>query len=193
METTKMTPEKSFELITQMIQEAKLKFEESGLIYMLWGALIAVASFGQFVLLRLEYYNINYFPYFLMPLGAVYTSYYYAKKKRSRRNQIGQIVSAAWIVIALNLMILGFFFSPLFKELLIPVLLILMSVGMITSGAAIRSRLLLFSGAFINLSAFAGFALAWIYQPLLSGIVAIVAILIPGIVLMRRYKQRNHV
>ena len=45
METTKMTPEKSFELITQMIQEAKLKFEESGLIYMLWGALIAVASF----------------------------------------------------------------------------------------------------------------------------------------------------
>ncbi len=193
MEVEKMTPETSFALITQMINEAKSKFEENGFIYMMWGTLVALASLGQFALLKYEYYNINYFPYFLMPLGSAYTWYYYAKKKKGRRNQIGHIVSYAWVVITLNLLILGFFFGPFLKEALIPVLLILLSVGTVISGAAIKSGLLLISGVIINLSGFAGFALPWIYQPLLMGIVAIVVILVPGIVLMRRYKQQSHV
>ena len=44
METDKLSPEKSLELITQVITQARNKFEENGFIYMFWGALIAIAS-----------------------------------------------------------------------------------------------------------------------------------------------------
>jgi hypothetical protein len=66
-------------------------------------------------------------------------------------------------------------------------------VGTIISGVSVRSRLLLFSGITINLSAFAGFYIPILYQPLLMGIVAIAAIFIPGIILMVQYKKKENV
>jgi len=67
------------------------------------------------------------------------------------------------------------------------------SVGIVVSGVAIRSKLLIFSGVIINISAFVGLNLAWMYHSLLAGIVAVVAVLIPGIVLMVQYRKRKHV
>lgn len=190
MKTQNLTPEKSFEIITQVIREAKTKFEENGFIYVFWGTLITIASISQFILLKNEYYDINYYPYFIMPFGGVYTGYYFSKKKKSKRNQISKIVSFTWIGLSLNMMILGFLFAPALKENLTPILLILLSLGIIVSGVSIKSRLLLFSGVFINISAFICFKLEWIYHPLLMGIVSVIAVLIPGIILMIQYKRR---
>ncbi len=194
METDKLSPEKSLELITQVINQARNKFEENGFIYMFWGALIAIASIGQFVLLKNEYHTINWYPYFLMPLGAVYSTIYFSKKKRkNKQNLISKIVSALWIVLSINMMILGFLFANNLKENLIPIILILLSIGTIISGTSIKSKLLLFSGIFIGVSAFLGFYLEWVYQPLLMGIVSLISILIPGIVLMVQHKKKENV
>ncbi|MCK5823755.1 MAG: hypothetical protein KAG95_07110 [Bacteroidales bacterium] len=184
MKTENLTPEKSLELITQVINEAKTKFEENGFIYVFWGALVSIASISQFVLLKNEYYNINYYPYFLMPIGAIYTWYYFSKKKKSKKNQISRIVSIAWVILSLNMMILGFFFGPMLKENLIPVILILLSVGTMISGVTIKSKLILFSGIIINISALICFNLEWIYQPLAMGILSVITFLIPGVILM---------
>ena len=64
MQTEKLTAEKSLELITEVITQARKKFEENGFIFMFWGALIAIAAIGQFLLLKYEYYSINWYPYF---------------------------------------------------------------------------------------------------------------------------------
>lgn len=190
METDKLTPEKSFDIITQVINEARNKFEENGFIYMFWGALSAIASISQFILLKNDYYDINWYPYLLMPLGAIYTVYYFSKKKNKyKSNQISKIISLSWAVISLNTMILGFLFSPVLKQHLIPVILILLSVGIVLSGVSVKSKLLLFSGIFINVTAFVSLKIDWMYQPLLMGIVSIVAILIPGIILMIQHKK----
>jgi hypothetical protein len=90
-------------------------------------------------------------------------------------------------------MILGFIFSPTLKENLIPILLILLSVGVMTSGIAIKSKMLLFSGLFINLSAFVCYNLDWIYHPLLIGIVSLVAVFTPGMLLMIQHKSKANV
>ena len=190
MKTDNLSPEKSFELITQVINEARTKFEENGFIYMFWGALIAIASIGQFILLKYEYYSINYYPYFVMPLGGIFTWYYFLKKKKSKYNQISKIVSSSWIGLSLNMMLLGFLFASELKENLTPILLILLSFGIIVSGVSIKSRLLLFSGILINISAFICFKIEWIYHPLLMGIVSVIAILIPGILLMIQYRRQ---
>ena len=194
MQIEKLTAEKSLALITEVITQARKKFEENGFIFMFWGALAAIASIGQFVLLKYEYYTVNWYPYFLMPLGAIYSMYYFSRKeKQSKNNQISRIVSYAWIFLSINMLVLGFLFSRILVENLIPVILILLAAGTVISGASVRSRLLLVSGILINLSAFAGFYIPILYQPLLMGIVAIVAVFIPGIILMVQYKRKRHV
>ncbi len=191
MQTDKLSPEKSLELITQVITQARNKFEENGFIYLFWGALIAITSISQFVLLKNEYYDINWYPYLLMPIGSIYSAIYFSKRKRkNKQNLISKIVSALWIVISINIMILGFLFANNLKENLIPIILILLSIGTIVSGTSIKSKLLLYSGIFIGLSAFSCFYLEWIYHPLLMGIVSIIAILIPGIILMVQQKRK---
>ena len=194
METDKLSPEKSLELITQVITQARNKFEENGFIYMFWGVLIAITSISQFILLKNEYYSISWYPYLLMPIGAIYSTIYYSKKKgKSKENLISKIVTALWIVLSINMMILGFLFGNNLKENLIPIILILLSIGTIVSGTSIKSKLLLYSGIFIGLSAFLGFYLEWIYQPLLMGIVSVIAILIPGIILIVQHKRKENV
>ncbi|MCF6308251.1 MAG: hypothetical protein L3J09_09865 [Flavobacteriaceae bacterium] len=191
MKIEELSPEKSLELITQVITQARNKFEENGFIYMFWGALIAIASISQFILLKNEYYGISWYPYLLMPVGAIYSGFYFSKKKeKAKQNQISKMISALWIVLSINIMVLGFIFGTTLRESLIPVILILLSVGVIISGVSIKSRLLLYSGVFINISAIISFKLDWIYQPLLMGVVSIIAILIPGIILMVQLKKK---
>ena len=191
MESEKLSVEKSFEIITQVITQARNRFEENGFIYLFWGLLISLASIGQFILLQKEYYTINWYPYLLMPIGAVFSGYYFAKKKeKPQRNMIGRIVSWVYVILSINMMVLGFMFYPTLKENLIPIILILLSVGIFISAIAIKSRLLLFSGILINLSAFVCFNIKGIYQPLLMSIISVVAVAIPGIILMIKNKQK---
>ncbi len=193
MENQNLTPEKSFEIINQVINEAKSRFEESGFIYVLWGLLGTAAALSQFVLLKNGYYSINYYPYFIMPLGAIYTGYYHYKKGCTRQNLISKLVSFAWTAVVLNIFILGFLLAGILKQNLIPVILILVGIGTIVSAGAIKNRLILYSGIVINFAGLACFRLEWIYQPLLLGIVSAIAILIPGIILMVEHKKRENV
>ncbi|MCF6240942.1 MAG: hypothetical protein L3J74_06300 [Bacteroidales bacterium] len=190
MEKEVLTPEKSMYLITQVISEARNKFEENGFIYLFWGALLGIVSLAQFILIKQELFSINWYPYLLMPLGAIYTFVYFLKKKGKRKqNQISRTISFSWIVISFNMMILGFLFYPYLKENLIPVILILLSVGIIMSGSSLNSKVLLLSGALINFSAFIGFYVDLMYQPLLMSIVSFAAVFVPGVFLMIQHKK----
>jgi hypothetical protein len=194
MKKENFTPEDSLDLIKQVIQEARNKFNENGFIYMFWGILTAIASLSQFILLKNEHFDINWYPYLLMPIGSIYTAFYFAKRKRSiAKNQIGKIISYTWITISINIMILGFFFAGAIRENLIPIILILLSIGIVISGASIKSKLLIISGLIINISGFIGFMMDWIYQPLLMGLVSITAVFIPGIILMIKHKRKENV
>ncbi len=193
MEDQNLTAEESFNLINQVINEAKTRFEENGFIYAFWGLLGTVAALGQFILLKNGYYSINYYPYFVMPLGAIYTVYYYYKKGRSGQNQISRMVSISWTAVVLNIFILGFLLPVILRQQIIPIILILLGIGTIVSASAIKSKLKLYSGVIINLVGLACFRLEWIYQPLLLGIVFAIAILIPGIILMVVHKRRQNV
>jgi len=193
MNTENLTPEKSFEIITDVINEARNRFEENGFIYVFWGILVPVASMGQFFLLRSGHEHISYYPYFLMPIGAIYTGYYFSRRKKRNMNVIGRINSAAWITLASNMIILGFIFGGILRENLDPVILILMAAGIIISGVSLKSRLLVYSGMFINLSAFVCFKLPWEYHSVLMAVVALVAIFIPGVILMIKHNRNKNV
>ena len=193
MEKQDLTPEKSFELINQVINEARTRIEENGSIYALWGLLSTLAALSQFFLLKTGNFSTNYYPYFIMPLGAIYTGYYFYRKKRKNQNQIGRMIGFSWWAIIINVFVLSFLLSGILKAQLIPVLLILLGIGTIISAGATRNNLILSAGIVLNLSGLVCFRIEWMYQPLLLGIVSAVAILIPGIILMIKQKKKTNV
>jgi len=196
MESQKFTPQESLQLISQVIEEAKSRFEENGFIYVFWGILVAAVAYAQFILLQNKYYDINWYPYLLMPLGMVFTIFYYIRKGKqtnSRKNQISNMISKMWLSLGINKMILGFAFAPVLAENLSPIILILLSIGILVSAVALKSNILFISGIFINIAGIVCFKIAWGYQPLVLGTAALVAIAIPGMIMMRNYQKKNAV
>ncbi|MEM6722690.1 MAG: hypothetical protein AAF598_01565 [Bacteroidota bacterium] len=176
------------QLITNVISEARARFEEDGVLYMMWGILLFVAATGQYVLLTNGYQQVSFYPYYLFPFGGLFSWWYYARKVGRQRNGMLSTIAVIWLLLSLNMMILGFFFWPMLKANLIPVLLILLGVGVMISGRMIQSRPVILAGALINLAGLVGFGLEWIMHPLLLGFSGLLFIFVPGLYL-KWYKK----
>jgi hypothetical protein len=194
MDTKELTPSESLALITKVILEAKSRFRDNGFSFIFLGFCSFIASLGQFVLLQLGYYQINYFPYFIMPVAGVITYFYYRKKssEAQSKNIIGSLLAVLGIVLGINLAIAGFFFWNRFGVALIPFMLIIFSIWPLTTGVIIRNRYFVIAGILINIIAYCSFFIDREFHPLILAIVSLVGIMVPGIML--KYSQKeNHV
>jgi hypothetical protein len=193
METKELTPSESLALITNVILEAKSRFRDNGFSFIFLGLCSFISSLGQFVLLRLEYYQVNYYPYFIMPVAGIVTYFYYRKKRKAvkSKNVIGTLFSIISMIMGLNLMISGFFFWEKFGIALIPFMLILFSIWSALTGVLIKNKIFLISGIVINLMAYCSFFIGRDYHPLILSIVSLIGIVIPGIVLNYSSKKSH--
>jgi hypothetical protein len=192
MKTTPFTPEESIQLIDSIIKKAKNRFEENGFAFILWGAVIAICSFTQSYLIHLNKASISWYPYLIMPLVAAFVFFYSNKKKRSSTsNPIASFYGILWLIVGINIMIIAFEFSPYLKENLVPLILLLLGIATLLSGSFIKSRILSFCGLILNCSAFVAFLIPWKDQSTFMGILAIVAFLIPGIVMKLKSTKQN--
>lgn len=193
MENKEFTPSESLALIANVILEAKSRFKDNGFSFIFLGLCSFISSFGQFVLLKLEYYQINYYPYFIMPIAGVVTYFYYKKKRKvaKSKNIIGTLLSVLGGILGFNLMIAGFFFWAKFGIALIPFMLILFSIWLVLTGVLIKNRVFLISGIVINIIAFLSFYIGIEYHPLILSIVSLIGIIIPGIILNFSSKESH--
>ena len=185
------TPSESLNLITNIILEAKSRFKDNGFAFIFIGLCCFISSLGQFILLKLEYYKVNYYPYFIMPVAGVITYFYY-KKKRSAvksKNIIGTLLSLFGIILGLNLTIAGFFFWEKFDIALLPFMLIMFSLWPLLTGVLIRNRLFTAMGLIVNIIAYCSFFIGMEYHPLVLSIVSLIGIVLPGIVLNYSRKE----
>jgi len=194
MENKEFTPSESLSLIANVISEAKSRFKDNGFSFIFLGLCSAVASMGQFVLLKLEYYDINYYPYFIMPIAAGVTYFYYSKKRSAvkTKNIIATLFSIISAIMGINLMISGFFFWGKFGIALVPFMLILFSIWSALTGVLIKNRIFLISGIVINIIAYCSFFIGREYHPLVLSVVSLIGIVLPGIILNYSSKE-NHV
>ena len=86
-------------------------------------------------------------------------------------------------------MIIAFGFSNQLQNHLTPIILLLLGIATAVAGSFIQSRMLLFCGIVLNISAYVAFFVPWKHHPLLMGVVALVAFLGPGIVLHLKHKK----
>jgi hypothetical protein len=186
-----LTPSESLALITQVITEAKTRFRDNGFSFIFLGICCFAASLGQFILLQLQYYNINYIPYFIMPFAAMVTYYYYKKKTQESkaRNIISSALGFLGIFLGINFMISGFFFWNKFGIALIPFMLILFSVWIVMTGTLIRNKVFIYAGIITNLISYVAFFVDIKYHPLLLSAVSLIGVVLPGIVL--NYSNRK--
>ena len=189
MKSKEFTPKESFELINQVINQAKSRFEENGFAFMLWGGAIALCCFGQSYLLHNGMGPQSWYPYLFLPLLSIYTMFYNSRKHSSQHNPLNRISSRLWIFTGFNILIIAFGFNGFLQSNLVPIILILWGIATSVTGSFIRSKLLLFSGVILNLSAYAAFFIPWKQHPLLTGFVSLIAFLVPGILLYFKHKQ----
>lgn len=186
MSSDTLSPKESLELISGVILEARQRFKEDGIIYVLWGVLITVAGVGQFTLNYYEQYQISYYPYFLMPVGGLVSYIYYKKKDSSRYNAISRIIGNLWLAVLFNTLILGFLFAGTLQASLTPLILILVGVGTIASGSALRDKMIFGAGILINLLGVASFFIDAYYHPLIIACSGFFLTFIPGVVLVMK-------
>jgi len=142
MENKELTPSESLALITNVILEAKTRFQNNGFLFIFLGLCSFISSLGQFILIKEGYYQINYYPYFIMPIAGVVIFFYYKKKRQveKSKNIISISLSVLGIIIGFNAMIAGFLFWNKFSLALIPFILILLSIWSILTGILIRNK-----------------------------------------------------
>jgi len=193
MENKEFTPSESLALIANVISEAKSRFKDNGFSFIFLGLCSFISSLGQFLLIKLEYYQINYYPYFIMPVAGAITYYYYKNKRKvvKSKNIIGSLLSILGAIMGLNTMIAGFFFWEEFGIALIPVMLILFSIWSALAGVLIKNRVFLISGIVINIIAYLSFYIGREYHPLVLSIVSLIGIVIPGLILNYSSKESH--
>lgn len=136
-------------------------------------------------------YEVNYYPYFILPLGGVFTYFYYARKENRPANHIGKSISILWIVLGLNMLALGFFYGMMLDTELVPVLLILLGIGIAVSGRLTQSAFLTGAGVVTNLLGLVCFFLPQMQHSLVMGIVAIVGVALPGFYLINQHRKHH--
>ena len=98
-EEVNMTEAESMQLITSMINKAKNRFNETGILYLLWGWLVLICCIIQFAGLHLFHYNKAYYVWYSTWLLLIYQFFYVAKIRKRRRVKMytGEIVIYVWI------------------------------------------------------------------------------------------------
>lgn len=185
----KLTPNESLEIITNAIQQAKRNIEKGGSFQILWwGWIIAIANFGHYGLIKLDY-SAPYIVWILIIPGVIVSAIHgYRMKKRAHvvtfvDSLYGQIWLAAFIVIMCSVI----FMSKLnfYHE---PVILGIAGMGMYITGILLKFRPVVIGAIVLWIGSLVAFNVSVTDQYLVGGISIVIGYLIPGYMLKNAEK-----
>ncbi len=191
------SPEQSLKVIQSMIEKAKNQFSENGHLYLLWGWVVFVCSVSQFILLKIVGYEKHYYVWMLCWVAVIYQFIYLFRQKRKQklRTYADKMIGFIWLSFFALMVLIGFSIGGLEEghyELIGPVFLAMYGVPTFLSGLVLQFRPLILGGIGCwVLSVLANF-IPYEYQLLLLSAAMVIAWIIPGYILSRKYKQQNH-
>ena len=194
MDKTTLAPEESLLLITKTIEETKKRFEKNGHIIVLWGCLIFMVFFSQYVFSLTGLYKKFdiIWTVILFPLGTIYTFIYVRKKgKNLPATLLTRVIGTIGWAMGLNLMTLGFLFSQQLGDAMAPIFIILLALSIIVIGASIKFKPLFIGGILLNLIGLGSFFFSREYHGFSMMLGAIVGLIIPGILLNKAHRKEN--
>jgi hypothetical protein len=180
-----LLPQESLALIAEAIRKTKENFRENSRFFLLWGWLIAVASFGFFLLRQYTETRYYFLPFPVAVAAGIVTTvlwYRQLKAKAPTETYLGYFFNRLWLVLALSFILVVYIsvsrgWPPFLYTLIVA------AIGTTVSGLAMKFRPLVLGGMLFFAAAVAGVYLPDPYLPLLTGVAMVGGYLVPGYLL----------
>ena len=193
MDKTVFTPEESLDLINKHISNFKLNYKESGNIFLLWGWLLTLASFSNFIILKIldnkEAYNLmgilsisNWVVFALIGFLFLFFMERKTNKEKKVQSYLEGYIKNLWTVAAAAFFI-GTFICVKLDINPPPIMLLIAGIATTTSGLLIKFRPVVIGGIAFFVFSIASIYISNGYLTLIVGLSIICGYLIPGYLL----------
>ena len=185
MESEKsLSPQESLGLIADAISKSRGNIRDNSFGFLLWGWLIAIASFLYFFLH--QYTNIQFYfiPFPILAAVGIVATIIYLKRKNSRTTltYTDYFINKMWIVLGISFFVVVFI-NVTQGKMPFTYTLIIAGIGTLVSGWVMKFIPLAVGGILFLVSAVASIYIVDQYKPLLHGTAIIAGYLIPGYLL----------
>ena len=192
-EEAPMTESESLLLISSMINKAKNRFNETGILYLWWGWLILICCLVQYISIR--FFNTDFYYIWFSTWAMLIAQVFIIKKKRQQnkvRTYTEELNGFVWLVFFICF-ILVFYVAIVLKkpELMKPFMLILYGMPTFLSGVILKFKPLIIGGICCWLLAVVSPFIPFRDQTLLIAAAIICGWIVPGYLLKKKYKKEK--
>ena len=197
MSEDNLSGRQSLELIQSMINKAKNQFGENGHLYLVWGWVVLFCSIAQFTLLHFFGYEKHYMVWMFTWLVVIYQFVYLFRnrKKQKIKTYTAEILAYVWLVFVILMILTATLFSILVRgnvnTLINPIVLSLYGMPTFLSGKILRFNPLVAGGVCCWILSLIAAFVPYDLQLLFYGIAVIIAWIVPGYLLRKRYQTEN--
>jgi hypothetical protein len=194
MQTENFSPKDSLQLINSMIGQAKNRFTENGFLYLLWGWAIFGCAIFHFTAIKLSLFNKPELVWMITWGVVIFQIIYLAriKKKEKVKTYSDGIIDAIWICFGICMLVLVIVIGRFNLWVYINSLaLLLYGIPTFLSGFVMRFTPLKLGGISCWLLAIASTFTAPVYYLLMIAGAVLIAWIIPGYLLRKKFKNQN--
>jgi hypothetical protein len=183
-EEKSLSPQESLQVIADAIAMSKENIKQNSFPFLLWGWLIAIASFSFFFLHQYTSFHFYFLPFPVLAIAGVITTIIYYRKNVSTStvSYLSSFIYKMWMVLGISFFVVVFInvyqVNPPFTYTLI-----IAAIGTLVSGLVMKFQPLIFGGIILFVAAIASVFIADDYKVLLHGVAIIFGYLIPGYLL----------
>lgn len=198
MEQEPLSGTESLQIIQEMIQKARNQFSENGHLYLFWGWVILICSIGQFVLQHILHTPHYYYIWGLTWVAAIYQFYYLFKRRKNEKvkTYADSIVGYVWLAFIVTMFLSFLAIGSTndvghFYRMYAPILLALYGIPTFLSGIILKVKSLAVGGVCCWLLSVISNWVSPDYHMILLGLAVIIAWIVPGYFLKKRYKEQH--
>jgi len=186
----KLDEEKNLDLIAEMISRAKGNIQSEYIFFLIWGWVIALASFLHYSLIKFTNFERPELAWSLIVIGVILSAWYgYKIGKRKRvKTYADRIYGLIWLVFLINYFIVLFFMKDINYNVT-PIILLMAGGSTFLSGIVIKFKPLIWGGIVLWISAIISFIVPGEMQLLIGGFSILIGYLIPGYMLKNKNKN----
>ncbi len=183
------------QLIESMINKARSDFKESGTLYLMWGFVILFCSLVQFT--GNYFYKSDWSLVWMLTWVTVIVQIFIIKKEKRKqkvRTYTDEIIGSIWIVFFICMVLLAFILiSHKATISILPALLVMYGIPTFLSGSLIKFSLLKWGGVCCWVLAILCSFTALPFQILYIAAAVIIAWILPGIFLRKKFIKENQI
>ena len=190
MDTNNLTPEDSFAIINKAIANYKMNYKENSKSFLLWGWILALASFSNFIILKIlhskeayelmGFYSLGNWVVFGI-IGFIFLFFMERKliKEKKVYSHLDSYIKKLWIVTAASFFIAIIICIKL--EIAPPAIMLLIGgIATTTTGLLIKFKPLIIGGMAFFIFSIATTFVSNEYIALIVGLAIVCGYLIPG-------------